>query len=314
MQPSLHKAERPLVLFANALGDHLLTLPALRALAQLFPGRLRLLGLSENLGPFFQDIPLHSVVPLTVTKVLPGHGIEFDVERAAEAIGDCDCFMSLVPWHTASVDKLLGRLSTPRTVGFFDGFSTVLPLDYGKHSSDMAFDLPRHFDPSLSIQDFSQPPKAPPLERIRALTKGYRILVVHADTQPVKMWKWQSFEAVLRRFFAAHNDFLGLLIGLTNAAVDPAPLAGSLIPCLDLPIPDTLAMIEMADLYIGVDSCFLHAADLYRVPGVGLFGPTSEKEFGFRFGPHRHIRGNGSMMEIAEDGVLSALNELACSL
>ena len=55
----------------------------------------------------------------------------------------------------------------------------------------------------------------------------------------------------------------------------------------------------------------LHAADFLRVPGVGLFGPTSPHQFGFRLARHVHIRGGESMADICEDEVLEALETMA---
>jgi hypothetical protein len=54
----------------------------------------------------------------------------------------------------------------------------------------------------------------------------------------------------------------------------------------------------------------LHVADMARVPGVGLFGPTSAKEFGFYIGPHIMIQADGSMDKIGIDMVTEALNRV----
>jgi hypothetical protein len=54
----------------------------------------------------------------------------------------------------------------------------------------------------------------------------------------------------------------------------------------------------------------LHVADLARVPGVGLFGPTNAKEFGFYIGPHIMIQADGSMEKLETDMVIEALNQI----
>jgi ADP-heptose:LPS heptosyltransferase len=70
--------------------------------------------------------------------------------------------------------------------------------------------------------------------------------------------------------------------------------------------------MRFADLFLGVDSLFLHAADLFRVPSVGLFGPTACEEWGFRVTPTwRHISGHGSMDTIQREAVLDALLSIA---
>jgi hypothetical protein len=53
----------------------------------------------------------------------------------------------------------------------------------------------------------------------------------------------------------------------------------------------------------------LHAADLARVPGVGLFGPTRAATWGFRFASHRHVE-MSTMAEITAAEVLAALEDL----
>jgi len=54
----------------------------------------------------------------------------------------------------------------------------------------------------------------------------------------------------------------------------------------------------------------LHAADLYRVPGVGLFGPTDPREFGFRFNTSVHLTGGPFMEDIPVESVADALDSL----
>jgi len=53
----------------------------------------------------------------------------------------------------------------------------------------------------------------------------------------------------------------------------------------------------------------LHAADLARVPGVGLFGPTHPATWGFRFAPHRHLA-RSAMADITAQDVLDAMEDL----
>jgi ADP-heptose:LPS heptosyltransferase len=70
-----------------------------------------------------------------------------------------------------------------------------------------------------------------------------------------------------------------------------------------------MGLVATADLFVGIDSSMLHAADLARVPGVGLFGPTRAVEWGFRFAPHRHID-MSTMADITVQSALDAMEEL----
>jgi hypothetical protein len=64
---------------------------------------------------------------------------------------------------------------------------------------------------------------------------GERVLFLHPETQEDKMWHPEGFAWVLEHFLDAHPQFI----------------------------------MKRADLYLGVDSCFLHAADLFRLTGCG---------------------------------------------
>ena len=90
---------------------------------------------------------------------------------------------------------------------------------------------------------------------------------------------------VLNEFLDEHEDFVALIVGMTRHPFDSGKHRNRVVPCAGLPLDVTIGLIAMSDLFVGVDSFALHAADLHRVPGVGLFGPTAPGEFGFRFGP-----------------------------
>src|ERR1700724_3696128 len=88
----LRRAKHPLALFCNGIGDHLLTLPALRALAYMLAGRLTLSCLPGAREIFFADLPLARVCELQVTGVENGV-ISFDAEDLAVRVRQCDLLM-----------------------------------------------------------------------------------------------------------------------------------------------------------------------------------------------------------------------------
>ncbi len=129
MPPALLDAERPVVLFVNGLGDHLLCLPALRALAHLFEGRMRLVcreGFGELL---FGDLPVAGFVeePFAGDREAIAH--PFDARALAERISDCDLLLSLNPWHSEDLDQLLRFLGDVDSIGFNGAFRRPLRVD-----------------------------------------------------------------------------------------------------------------------------------------------------------------------------------------
>ncbi len=334
MTDALH----PVVVFANGLGDHLLALPALRALAELFGGRLALVAMNGKPDLFFRGIPLRCVCETDVSRDEEGTK-QFDATAVARSIGPADLVLSLNPWHSHSMDQLLELWAAPRAVGFHPNFTQHIALDFKKHSADLAFDLPLLFDPSLRIERFAEPHLTNPVSLRcaqairRSVPRPMRVLAVHADTGKWtsmgsraldanipphqvlgnKMWPVQKFIDLLDSFLSYHQDFVAFVVGGTHLYLDKGRFGSRVISCCHLPLSVSLALVGFSDLFVGVDSCMLHAADLYGVPGVGLFGPTNPHEFGFRFGPGIHIQGGPFLEDISPNDVLDGL-ELALSL
>lgn len=309
-------ARHPVAIFANGFGDCLICLPALRAAASLFAGRLTLVCPPGIARLFFSDLPLGVVCGCEMRQVPNGRA--FDADELSKRLMGCDLLLSFnSTWHSPDVDRLLSLLSPDASIGFFPDFQVVLPRVPDKHSADLVFDVPRHLKPLLRLEDFAAPPvfpsKAHQLARqMRALVPaGARVLIVHADTKPEKMWPAERLRAALDEFLERHPDFITFVVGSNRLPLDTGRHGKRVFLCYDLPLPVSLALVGEADLFLGVDSCMLHAADLFRVPGVGLFGPTSCDEWGFRIGPHSHLCGDGKRIEhIGVPAVLDALESL----
>lgn len=317
-------ARSPVALFGNGWGDHLLALPAIRALESLFPGQLTLVCVPGAHQTFFADLPLHRVyeVPMTGT----GEGRRFDAEAVAGHVGATDLLVSFNPWHSPDVDCLIAVLSPPESVGFHPSFSVHLPFDTSKHSAELAFDVPRYLDDNLRLNDFAHPPVFPERARhaareLRALIPApMRAMVIHADTglwrkgagEPLqtKMWPVERFVQMMDAFLERHPDFVAFVVGSEPLGLDRGRCGNRVISCVGLALDTSLALVGEADVFVGIDSCMLHAADFFRVPGVGLFGPSDSREFGFLFAPHRHVKGDWSMASISVAAVLDAVESL----
>ena len=298
--------------FSNGKGDRLLSLPALRALVALFGKRLTLLCDCGAASFFRSELELKEIVEIT------DHGTrrEFDVGRATAAVKGCDLLLSLVPWSSEALDQFIRATASRLSVGFGPSFDVPLARDFRKHAADLAFDLPLFLDPSLGIGAFAGPLRFERGVHRRArhmlapLPTSIRVLTLHADTFQEKTWQAHRMKEVIDRFLASHRDFVVIVVGMEDCTFHGDRSRARVLDCCRLPLDLTMQLVGLSDLFLGVDSCMLHAADLGRVPGVGLFGGTRSAEFGFRFGPHRHIDA-GSMDEIAVDDVLTALIEVS---
>jgi ADP-heptose:LPS heptosyltransferase len=303
-------ARHPAVFFINGIGDHLLALPALRALAALFPHSLTLICRPTQYRLLFADLSIRALVPATT---------DFDPSEVAASVGSCDLFISPQPWHSESMTALVNLLRPSRSIGFFPEYQ-VCVAPTRRHAVDVMFSVATHLEPRLRIDDYAARPALPPTAEesasriLTTLPRASRLLVVHTDTRREKMWRANRFIAVFDAFLEQHSEFLVFIVGANRQRLDQGRQTSRIIPCYGLPLATSLALVGRADLFLGVDSCMLHAADLFRVPSVGLFGPTDEREFGFRFARHVHVCGNGSMRNIGVEQVLEALNVLTADL
>jgi hypothetical protein len=312
-------AKHPVAFFLNGYGDNFLNLPALRALCRLFEGRLTLVC---RQGPdlfCFDDLAINRRIALDAR--FNGESYEFDAAAAATEIGQCDLFLSLVPWCSSSLSKLLEAWDAVVSIGFFENYTRRLRRDYDKPSADLAFDIVRSLRPDYQLQDFLDPLRYPTARRQKVqeifsmLKPGTRTLSVHMDTLAHKLWDESRWVESLDAFLDQHESFVVLLVGHPERSVDTKKWrnAERVIPCYGLSLASSCCLVAESDFFIGIDSCMLHVADLARVPGVGLFGPTNVKEFGFYIGPHIMIQGAGTMEKIEAGMVTEALNHLVAA-
>jgi len=300
------------VLFCNGYGDSILSLPALRALDRAFDRDWHLICHPAVADMLFGELnaKLCKVDFQTV-----GSRKDFDEQAVLEVIPQCDRFVSLVPWHSENIDALVAAWQPGRTFGFQPKFDVVIPLDFSIHSSDMTFAMARTFDDSLQLEAFTAPPQLPVLALERAsamlasLPGDMTVLSLHADTLPEKMWPMDRFRHVVDRFLDRHEDCAALALGTTEFDWDGCEHGERILTGYGLPLDVAMALVAKSDVFLGVDSCLLHVADFFRVPGVGLFGATNPDEFGFLLGPHEHVTG-ADMAGITEEAVFQALERI----
>ncbi|MBZ9850019.1 hypothetical protein LB565_18715 [Mesorhizobium sp. CA14] len=305
------RANRPSLVFLNGIGDHFINLPAIRAVANLFPRQLSIIC-RAGAAELFCNLPTRSV-----------HEINWGLDQRDQVLASdyvvdlltsCDLLISLNPWHTDAVDRMLARVNPPMSVGFFAAFSEHVQLDFEKHSAELAYDIPRALGSLDLIAQHSGPPALPNWAEsaannlFRSLPSGSRVLAIHPETLAEKMWCLDKLGVLIDAFFDCHPNYYAFVIGVSNLSLDRGRHAARVIPCNGLPFYASAALVANADLFLGVDSCMLHVADIFRVPSVGLFGPTNPFEFGFRLTEvHCHVTGDGTMSSIEVPQVLMAM-------
>ena len=323
-QKSFKKA---VIFFANAVGDHLIVLPTVRALSHIFNGRISLMALPNAREEIFPDVVFEEAWTINFpgsknwySGVPSTSDITFDHEVLALQAKGCDLFLSLTAWHTPEVEKLIALLSPSISMGYFPSFDQVVASEHC-HVFDAVFSITHEFDPHIRLENFIAPPPISKknsllVKELRAeLEKdGRHILIIHADTKKRKMWDHEKFLSVIDAFLMEYPNFLAVIVGLWNfLPIERALNKNRIFNLCGLSIDLSFGLISIGDVFIGIDSCMLHAADLFRVPGVGIFGPTEPKRWGFRFAPHEHIHSEHLEL-LSEEYVLKALLKLTASV
>src|SRR2546423_13144582 len=141
------------VLFVNGLGDQLIALPAVRALARLFPNQIQLMLGEGNYGFMFADAAI-SGEPVRLCW-LDSEARVLDVERLLREAAPTEMFISLALGRIVSSKEIALRFGPRRSVGFFGCFTDQVPRP-PCNMFDLVFSVPKHFDPSLRFEDFAQ--------------------------------------------------------------------------------------------------------------------------------------------------------------
>lgn len=305
--------------FANGIGDHFMSAPALRLVRTVPCSRLTLMWRSGLKEVFFDSL---GKIEYKEVNLYRRHARwRFDINALTDHVPRADIFLCLQPWHAEEIDILIKKIRAGKTIGFHQSYDLMRPREAGEHYVDVIFKLAATLRPGAQVAKFSSKPcnlrrwrsQASPI--LGSLPSDARILAWQADTKPQKQWHAHRFAAVLLQFLDNHPDHFAIGVGFDNMAVRRLARHPRLIAVDQLPLSTNLGLLAASDLFLGIDSCMLHAADFLRIPGVGLFGPSPDApggsdSFGFRFGPHVHISGQGSILDIAERDVLQALEEL----
>lgn len=314
-----NKFLKPYVIFSNGIGDHFLVLPAVRALSRIFQGRLSLICEKHSYTKIiFKEIEFRNIVEISFFEDEKGR--RFDYNDLYSKICDCDFLISLNPWgYGLDIVDLLKRLNLKSSIGFYDHFQITVPFDSEKHNIDLNFDIPKRLQKELNINDFlSKPDFGSEFEKLRGrlrkrVLEDVKLLALHVDTEKSKMWSGKGYIEALETFCAANPNYGIVIVGQETLEIQNSSISDYVLDFNDSPLPFFVAcaIVSISDMFLGIDSVFLHVADFYEVPSVSLFGPTSPIEFGSRIAKNKYIYPKSrNINDITSTEVCFALKEI----
>lgn len=305
---------RLLVLRALGLGDLLTAVPALRALADAFPGHRRSLACPRGLAPLAELTgAVDEVVDARPLEPLPEtlRGVEVAVDLHGRG---------------PQSHRVLQRLAPERLIAFASPAAGVADGPRWRADEHERERWCRLLEESGIAADPGRLDLPPP--RIRAPARPRGVTIVHPGAAaPGRRWPADRFAAVARAEAAAGRD-----VAITGSRAE-AELAREVARLADLPsgaslagrtgLRELAALVAAADRVVCGDTGMAHLATALRTPSVVLFGPVAPD----LWGPpadrpwHRALWAGGhgdphavdpdrGLLEIAVDEVLAALSDL----
>ncbi|HEY5035854.1 MAG TPA: glycosyltransferase family 9 protein [Chthoniobacterales bacterium] len=297
---------RILVIRGGAIGDFILTLPALKLLREAFPAaHLEILGYKH-------------IISLALTS---GYA---DATRSIEYAGLAGFF------------SREGDLA-PELVEYFGGFQQVISYLF---DPDRIFEINlkragvRHLivaSPKISDEEHAAHQLARPLEQLAlylddhaavlrlpepAQPRPHTIAIHPGSGSEKKNWPLERFAEVARQLLAPNESGKILLVAGEADAARIAALR-EILPndrleiAQHLPLPELALRLQNCRAFLGHDSGISHLAAAAGVPSLLLFGPTDPAIWAPANPQVRVLRAPSLTMDrIETDEVLAALYEL----
>ncbi|HLJ69195.1 MAG TPA: glycosyltransferase family 9 protein [Chloroflexota bacterium] len=253
LSPTAHSA-RLLVIRAGALGDTILTLPAIRALRQYMPSsHITAVGYPQ----------LWSVAGNLVDEIVsiddPIFATLFSSQPASQLVQWLTAFDRAVVWTTRDPATALAAAGIP-----FTHASPYPPPEMHAAvwlTATLGLTLPN--DTALPVS-------------LRGGNRGDAVLVHPGAGATWKRWPAERFAALVDHL-ASHGVDVGLVEGPADREAVAAVLeqVGAQPPIVSAASPVELArVLSAARLVVGNDSGVTHLAAAAGVPTLALFGPT----------------------------------------
>lgn len=297
-----HQPPALFVMRSGALGDFILTLPALRALRRKYPEHRLVLATRADVLPLAQGLIADDVIafdsvlltPLFVTEC-PLKGMRALTDTLQNMLGEVDLAVLWLPDATARiVANNLRRMSVARLIA-------ANPSPMQRHASDHLLDTlapigiaaplsrAKHV-PSLSAS--SSLPLAPHIQTLadefwhtHSLAE-MRVIALHVGSGGKhKCWPSENFLELARRLSSCEHTHVVLISGPAEANFQSpsAQIQSTRFTLLaSPPLTQLAAILARCALYVGNDSGVTHLSAALGTPTVALFGPTDPQLWGPR--------------------------------
>ena len=323
MSQSLRAPEdrpRLLALRALGLGDLLVVVPALRALARAFPGHRRILAAPAWLEPIARLIP-------GVDALAPTPGVDGPIESCPAPVDLAVNLHGRGPQSHRLLDSLQPRQRIGHRASGWDGPEWIDPGETGSQHERLRWTR------LLGAYGIAADPDDIAIDRPAIPSPAPGAVVLHVGAgHGSRAWPVARFAAVAATL--AEHDHRVVLSGGPHdrdraaAIARRAGLYPNSVLAGTMTLDAAVALIAEARLLISADTGAAHLASAYQTPSVVIFGPAPPQEWGPpRHGPHRVLtdprvrRGDPfaddpdpALLAVDVDQVLAAVEDLFAAL
>ena len=297
-----------LFFFSNAIGDAFMVLPTIRAFKENYQ-KVSIIC-DSNYYFLFQEIDFECVFFLYQIENVIYSNISITTISEIQK-KHFDFFISLSSYHNETIEKILKNVNFKVKIGYTGSIYDYEIADpYCKTNMfDVYFKSFQYFNKEALIIDYSD--KIIPKNQIldsNNFKNEFKIITVHTDTKPEKTWKSYNFFNLISKIINEYEDVLIVIIGIPK--INFSSISDRIIQ-FDTPnFFVSWEMLNMSDFFIGLDSCFMHLADINNIPSITLFGETNEAEWGYRFNENGKIikAKNGLLQNISVNSIFKKLS------
>jgi len=291
----------------NWLGDLVMSLPALRAISRSFPDARISVLIKSELASFFDGVTwIEEVIPYAVHRGIRGIGDRCSLVNTIRSRG----FDLAVLFPNSFEPALWVRMARiPRRVGYIrDARGLMLthktkppPHAMNGHQVHYWLAMVRStIGASGNVEDCALTADPNHLQEMGAWldahrkNKGSRLIAIAptAAFGPAKEWPAPHFVRLINEL-AEHHDAECVLVGALGdrprcESIAAASSHGAMIAAGETSVGQLLALLKLADGFVGNDSGAMHIAAALGQPTVGIFGSTNPARTG-PLGPRTRV-------------------------
>lgn len=288
------------VIADNGIGDSIMMLPALRALAMEVSSEIKILS-----NPRYFDNVLYEFTKKSILL----NDYNNDNQHILTCIEETDIVVIYSTWDIVNQLGIKPFLKDKIVFGYFSEYCTNL-IEYDhRNMIDQYFSVVMFFNKAIDVNRYSYPLVLPDSSKVNAsalysaFSPGTLLIGIHTHTREEKMVSADYFVEVIKIVKEIYPQSILIVVDPVDTELSVMLDKNTFVNLQGLDISIVMQFFQYISLLICIDSCILHAADLIKLPIISFFPATSVNNWGPKYSRSLVIDGrNLSIKEIRSRG------------